>query len=155
MLVYRIAKTRYIRDLSETGAKRYGGRWNQKGNPVLYTSEHRSLAILEFLVHCSIQTFAKDVSIITLSLPDAQHGKALEEDQLPDNWRSYPAPFQLAEQGTNWLISGDSIFLKVPSVVVPEEWNILINPAHPDFQFVTIHSVSSFALDSRFMKNIQ
>lgn len=150
MHLFRIAKTSYIRDLSGTGAKRYGGRWNHKGVAMLYASQHRSLAILEFLVHASMQALPTDLSFLTLEVPDSSKTPEVDLSDLPSNWRDYPAPFRLAELGSEWIASGNSLLLKVPSVVVPEEWNILINPIHPDFEAMTINSISSFSLDSRF-----
>lgn len=152
MVVFRIARNLYIRDLSGTGAKRYGGRWNAKGTAVLYTSRHRSLAILELLVNASIQTLPSDLSILKLEIPDLKNSSDISPSDLPDNWRSTPAPFHLSHIGSEWITSGSSLTLTVPSVIVPEEQNLLINPNHPDFNQVKVESISSFNVDSRFFK---
>lgn len=153
MHLYRLAKQRHIRDLSGTGARMYGGRWNQKGTPALYTSEHRSLAILEFLVHTSLHALPPNISLLELSVDEDIGIKKISMDLLPESWRTYPAPDRLAQLGTDWLLAGDSLLLKVPSVIVPEEWNIIINPEHPDFNELDIKTVSSFDLDSRFLNS--
>lgn len=152
MVVYRIASSSYIRDLTGTGAKRYGGRWNPKGIAVLYTSAHRSLAILELLVNANAQSLPDDLSMLSLELPRLQHVSEITEDDLPDNWRNSPAPYRLGEPGWEWVTSNSSLTLKVPSAVVPEEQNILVNPKHPDFTQLSIQSVSSFSLDSRLLR---
>lgn len=151
MIVYRIARSTYIRDLSGTGAKQYGGRWNPKGVAVLYTSEYRSLAVLELLVHAGLQSQPKDLHILELEIPESEIPVAVDSKELPDHWRKSPAPYLLAEIGLDWITSGDSLTLKVPSAVVPEEHNILINPNHAKAKQLSIKSVSSFSLDSRFL----
>jgi len=152
MVVYRIARSSYIRDLSGTGAKKYGGRWNPKGIAVLYTSKHRSLAILELLVNASTQSLPKDLSLLSLKVPNLQQITEKTEEDLPQNWRTTPAPFRLADIGSEWIASNRSLILKVPSAIVPEEQNILINPNHPDFKQLSIQSISSFSLDSRLLQ---
>ena len=151
MFLYRLAKEQYINDLSGTGARLYGGRWNKKGMPMLYTSEHCSLAVLELLVHTPHMLLPDNIKLLTLSLPDQTAIPTFNRNQLPDSWRQYPAPDTLAEMGSQWLRNSSSVALKVPSVIVPSEWNILLNPEHDDFSNITIESVSSFALDSRFL----
>lgn len=152
MFVYRIARTSYIQDLSGTGAKRFGGRWNNKGIALLYTSQHRSLAILELLVNTGMQALPKDLSMLKLKLPKLNSSSEITAADLPGNWRNTPAPFQLAEMGSEWIISNSALTLHVPSAVVPEEKNILVNPNHPDFKKLRIESVSSFKIDSRLLE---
>lgn len=153
MVVFRIARSKYIRDLSGTGAKRFGGRWNPKGLAVLYTSKHRSLAILELLVNANMQALPDDLSLLELNIPDQPESSAeISVRDLPKNWRSSPAPFNLAEIGGDWISSGSSLTLTVPSAVVPEEQNILINPNHPEAKHLSVQSISSFSLDSRLLQ---
>jgi RES domain-containing protein len=136
MDVYRITKEKYIHDLEGEGARIHGGRWNQKGYNVLYTSEHESVAVLEVLAHTPITSIPTDLKLMVLSIPDHVSRKTVEIKSLPANWRKYPAPDILAERGTNWLRSASSLLLKVPSVITPSEHNFLINPAHKEFQKV-------------------
>jgi len=150
--VFRIAKTRSIRDLSGTGARAYGGRWNRKNIPIVYTSENRSLATLEFLVHVPLSLLPNNLSIACLEIPDDIFVEQISIAVLPKNWRDYPAPPELADLGSEWAIAMRSLLLRVPSVVVLDEFNILINPIHPDMDRVVITSAESFIFDRRLLR---
>ncbi|MEO5581596.1 MAG: RES domain-containing protein [Saprospiraceae bacterium] len=127
--VHRCSKCKYIRDFSGYGSFKVGGRWNSKGVYMLYTSSNPSLAFLECLVHmapiipgndyCMMQIKSKQDSIMNLKA----------EDLLKD-WRSDPAPEYLKRIGDQFVEEGKYLMLKVPSAVLPMEWNILINPKH-------------------------
>lgn len=143
MQVYRIAKRQYIRDLSGMGARLYGGRWNQKGIGMVYTAESRALATVEYLVHVPLSLIPRDLSMATLQIPDEIVPKTLAIATLPGNWRDYPAPAVLVDFGTQWVLSQETLLLRVPSVVVEHEWNVLINPLHPDMPHVTIAQVEA------------
>ncbi|NJB85031.1 RES domain-containing protein [Lewinella marina] len=149
MLVYRIAKKQYIRDLSGTGAKLYGGRWNPKGYAMLYTSENKSLAALEVLVHLSPGTVPDDLIIATLRLPDGEvsdyEGEALSTAN-PDP----PTHRFFAEAGKAWLDSRACLAWKVPSVLIPGEHNILINPSHHTADQIQLEALEPFTFDERF-----
>lgn len=151
MLVYRIAKSTYSRDLSGTGSKLYGGRWNPVGFAMVYTSEHISLACLELVVNLEMIIKIPDLALITLELPDAIKVKTLSTKSLPLNWRSYPAPFELQNKGREWINKRSSPVLKVPSAVIPMEFNYLINPEHPESDEIRIKKISKFELDGRLM----
>jgi RES domain-containing protein len=150
--VFRIAKTRSIRDLSGTGARVHGGRWNRKDIPVVYASENRSLATLEFLVHVPLSLLPTNLSIACLVIPDNIVVDQISIADLPKNWRDYPAPPELADVGSEWTIAMRSLLLRVPSVVVPDEFNILINPKHPDMNRVVISSVERYMFDRRLLR---
>ena len=150
MLVYRLAKEQYIHDLSGTGVRLCGGRWNRKGTPMLYTSQHCSLAVLELLVHTPHTLLPDNMSLLKLYIPDDITLSTLTEDQLPKNWRQYPAPDVLADIGTEWINQKENVGIKVPSVLVQDEWNILLNPTHQNSDNIYEESVSRFSLDSRF-----
>jgi RES domain-containing protein len=152
MFVYRIAKTEYIHDLSGTGAKVYGGRWSKKGIGIIYTSENRALATVEYLVHVPLSLFPGNISIATLKILDGIAPKEISISGLPANWRDYPAPPELAEIGTRWALANDTLLLRVPSAVVEHEWNILINPSHPDMKHVSISQTERFSLDARLLR---
>lgn len=151
MIVYRIAKTRYIRDLTGVGARIYGGRWNGKGMDVIYASESRSLATVECLVHMSLPLIPDDLSIASIKISGKISPKVIQESDLPSDWRDYPPPLQLAEIGNAWLLKGSSLLLRVPSAVVAREFNILINPAHPGMKSVSVESVEKYQLDPRLL----
>ncbi|MDY6934824.1 MAG: RES family NAD+ phosphorylase [Spirochaetota bacterium] len=152
MQVFRIAKTRYINDLTGSGAKAYGGRWNRKGYGVIYTSESRSLATLEYLVHVPLSIIPTGLSIACIEIPDDIIPKLISIDDLPLNWRDYPAPPGLAELGTDWVLSRDSLLLRIPSVIVENESNVLINPIHPEINNVAISRVESYTFDNRLTR---
>jgi RES domain-containing protein len=150
--VFRIAKTRHIRDLSGTGAMLHGGRWNPKNIPVIYASESRSLASLEFLVHVSLlPILPKNLSIACLDIPDDTVAERISVAELPKNWRDYPGPSELADIGSKWATSMRSLLLRVPSVVVVDEFNVLINPKHPEIKRVTLTLVETFTFDRRLI----
>lgn len=152
MKLFRISKTKYINDLSGIGAQLYGGRWNEKGVRVIYTSESRSLAVLEFLVHVSMINIPKDISIIQIDLPDNIKPSVINTSFLPLNWKSYPSFDILAKIGTRWLKSGKTLLLKVPSVIIENEYNFLINPTHPDFSIIKKKKAVNFNFDTRLFK---
>lgn len=149
MLVYRIAKTDYVRDLTGIGAKLYGGRWNHRGTALIYTSETRALATIEYLVHVSMANVPKNLSMATLEVPDDPAAETISPESLPGNWRDFPAPSELADLGTQWAQSERGLLLVVPSAVVTQERNILINPLHPEMARVVLRNVENYEMDQR------
>ena len=152
MFVYRIAKRELVKDLTGTGAKLYGGRWNHRGTAVLYASETRALAVLEFLVHVSLSNAPRGLMIATLEIPDNIVAEEAPRESLPRGWRDYPPPKQVADLGTQWAKSGKSLLLRVPSAVVEQEYNILINPLHSDMEKVVSVRVEAFEFDKRLVR---
>ncbi len=152
MKVYRIAKTHYVEDLSGNGARIYGGRWNHKGTRMIYTSENRALTIVEYLVHVPLSIVPTDLSLATVQIPDGITSKEIKISNLPNNWREYPPPSRLAEMGTNWAKKNESLLLRVPSAVVGREFNILLNPLHPDMKHVSIFQIESYTVDERLLR---
>lgn len=152
MKVYRIAKTHYVKDLSGNGARIYGGRWNHKGTRMIYTSENRALTTVEYLVHVPLSIVPTDLSLATVQIPDGITSKEIKISDLPNNWREYPPPSRLAEMGTNWAKKNESLLLRVPSAVVAREFNILINPLHPDMKHVSIFQIESYTVDERLLR---
>ena len=150
MKSYRIAKNRYAKDLTGTGSRKYGGRWNQKGTNMLYSSENISLAVLETLVHVDKTNLPDDLQLVTLTFPDSVSCLEISQNDLPHNWREYPASNTLAQIGSDWIDNAKSLLLKVPSVVIPEERNILINPNHLEFKKIRIDEIKDFEFDVRF-----
>lgn len=152
MVVYRIAKEKYIRDLSGAGARIYGGRWNKKGTGVIYTSESRALATVEFLVHLPLTSIPPHVKIAAFTISEPVPLKEIDRAHLPAGWKDYPAPPELAAIGTKWILDNEAILLRVPSVVIENEYNILINPSHPEMSKISISSIEDFILDDRLLK---
>ncbi len=150
--VYKIALSRFARDLSGEGARIHGARWNRKGTPVVYTAESRSLAALECLVHVSLPDLPRGLRIVSIGIPGKITPKEIAPGDLPKGWRLDPAPFSVADFGSRWAASMESLLLRVPSVVVPHEYNILINPLHPDIKSVSIIEEEDFVYDERIFR---
>lgn len=151
MKLFRIAKTGLIADLTGSGARMYGGRWNNKGTPVIYTSESRALAALEYLVHVPLVLVPDNLSIREFDIPDGIRITEIGISDLPPDWTAYPPPDTTAEIGDGWIKRGRTLLLKVPSVVVTGEYNVLINPLHPDFNKVTPAQPEPF-FDKRLLR---
>jgi RES domain-containing protein len=146
MVLFRIAKTSHIRDLSGMGARLFGGRWNTKGVPVIYTATSRALATVEYLVHIPMGIFSDNLSLASLEIPDAIIPEEIDIQKLPKNWNHYEAPPHLVEIEKKWITSNKSLLLKVPSAVVRGDSNILINPLHRDAVRVKITNVERIRL---------
>lgn len=151
--LYRISLSKHIDDLSGTGAKLYGGRWNHIGYPVLYASGSRSLAALEFLVHVDMALAPTNLSIAEINITKKVKRESIDVLNLPPDWREYPAPQELADLGTGWLKSKSSLLLDIPSAVVDKEVNTLINPAHSDIKHLSMVNIERFSFDPRLLPN--
>jgi RES domain-containing protein len=122
---------------------------------VVYTSGAASLAALEFLVHLVPDQAPDDLVLIEADVPEGLRLTTLEQSDLPVDWRGYPAPATLAARGAEWLRQAQTAVLRVPSVVVPQEWNYLLNPAHPDFTRVTVATPEAFSFDPRLWLGVR
>lgn len=152
MELFRIGRENYIRDLNGEGARLHGGRWNRRGIAMLYASEHISLAALEVLVHTTMPQIPQDLMLLSLSIPGNLEMETVTVKELPDTWRNYPAPQALADLGSKWAESHESLLFRVPSVVIPREWNVLINPRHEKMKKVEIADLQRFSFDGRLAK---
>ena len=152
MKLFRIAKKPHIEDLSGMGARLYGGRWNHKGVAVVYASGSRALAALEYLVHVPISTIPSDLKMMELLISKRVVPQSIDPSVLPSNWRKYPAPQSLATLGSDWVHSNRSLLLRVPSAVVKNEFNILINPNHEDIKLIKVVELVPFAFDGRLLR---
>jgi RES domain-containing protein len=150
MIVYRISSCKYIDDLSGLGAALYGGRWNSEGVYVLYTAGGPSLAMLESLVHFGGRVVG-DFCQIAIEVPEDSIIE-LQQKDLPDTWRESPPPDILKTFGNKFVAEQQYLMLKVPSVLVPDESNYLLNPAHPHFKQVRILVKSKVRFDERLFK---
>ncbi|RNI24062.1 RES family NAD+ phosphorylase [Rufibacter latericius] len=130
MVVYRLAKRQYVRDLSGTGGLYGSGRWHEKGTRILYTAGSFSLAKLEVLANTKI--LPKNYSLLVLEIPEDIARKELSAADLPANWNSFPHPKELAAFTEEWVKENKYLVMRVPSVHSPFEFNYLINPLHPE-----------------------
>lgn len=150
MKVYRISKCEYIEDLEGTGAARYPGRWNSKGTYILYTAATPSLALLESVVHIS-NIAISSYCMICLDVPEDKI-KTIISPELPGNWFVNPPIDVLKHIGDSFIKENKFLALKVPSAIMPEENNYLLNPAHPDFKRISTVYVRNIPIDERFLK---
>ncbi|NIG57075.1 RES family NAD+ phosphorylase [Chitinophaga sp. Cy-1792] len=152
MDVYRISKCAYINDLTGTGARLYGGRWNSKGHSIVYTAGSRALAALEVLVHIPLKNIVQDFCIATIHIPDNIAVKTLTQEDLPGNWQSLTPLPELQCIGDEWIDTAKYAVLKIPSVIIADEYNYLINPEHPEAQGIVVNRTQPFAFDQRLGK---
>ena len=132
------------------GPRLRGARWNPPGMPIVYTASSISLATLEIVVHNQRALRVPEYTIISCSFPEAIV-ETLDRRRLPANWRDYPPPIELQRIGAEWLDSKESVVLEVPSAVIEQEVNYLLNPLHPDFASVDVGEPRSFRLDPRLI----
>ncbi len=151
MHVWRVCRRAHAA-FDGAGARRFGGRWNERGTPLVYTSGEPALAILEYLVNLEIEDAPRDLVIVSADIPDSVEVAAVDPDELPRAWRSTPAPASLAKRGTDWARSGRTAVLAVPSAVVPIERNYLLNPLHSAFGSITVARPQPLSLDPRMWK---
>ncbi len=118
---------------SGEGARQYGGRWNSIGTAVVYCSAHLSLAVLETLVHIDQSKLGNRYIYFWVDIPDTLPVQSLTPDQLSPDWQNEPAPSCLMDIGDNWVMHGKTVTLVVPSAILPQENNIILNPNHQDF----------------------
>lgn len=149
--VWRLVTARFAETaLSGEGARRYGGRWNRKGVPVVYTSSTLSLAMLEMLVQD--QPLRARYTMIPVDIPSGLEIERLDIDLLPANWRAPAALETLRRIGSDWTAGLTSAVLAVPSAVIPFEINYLLNPQHPDFAQITSGEPRELITDLRLLK---
>lgn len=146
MRLFRLASRRHD-PLSGLGAARFGGRWNSPGRPMVYTSEHLSLAVLEGLVHIDqIEDWPADRRYWEYELDD-ELTERLDRAELPDRWSLQPRVTR--EIGDDFLVRQRTPAMVVPSVVVPIESNVLLNPEHPELRRMQLLNEEDFSLDPR------
>lgn len=141
-------------DLGGAGAAITGGRWNEKGAAVAYAAENRSLACLETLVHLAAGGLPFNRYLVEITIPDAAWDAAQRETpaSLPVGWDAAPAGRASISFGTRWLRSGRSAVLVIPSVIVPEECCVLVNPAHPDSAGISAVKTRRWLYDPRIAR---
>ncbi|GAA3967011.1 RES family NAD+ phosphorylase [Mucilaginibacter dorajii] len=150
MIVYRISNCNYAGDLSGTGARLYGGRWNSEGKAMLYTASSRALAVLEVLVHLNTLIVPNNFCLTEIKVPENDIF-TLDESLLPQNWRDISPPRLLRDLGDEFLRKNEHLLFKVPSSIVPAEYNYLLNPLHPDAIKAKVVKREPFSFDERLI----
>lgn len=137
--------------LSGEGAYLHGGRWNSKGVRVVYLGSTLALAGMELLVHLGRSDVLKTYAKMRVWLPteSIQH---ISLDDLPDDWAEETMASKVQDVGNDWIADQGSLILQVPSAVIQEEYNYLINPLHPDFKLITHEAITPFNYDHRLLK---
>jgi RES domain-containing protein len=150
MILYRIANCRYITHLDGEGARIYGARWNSEGKAMVYLASSRALSVLEVLVHLPPIQIPDNYCVIEVEVPDVE-ALILDATTLPDNWKDISPPAILKQIGDRFLKDSKYLMMKVPSSVVEQEFNYLLNPVHPDMQKVKILRKQPFSFDGRLL----
>lgn len=138
-------------DLTAKGAEKTGGRWNREGTPILYAATSRALAALETIVLLNAGGLPLNRYLVEITLPDDIWDAAQVETSstLEVGWDAEPASATSIDLGTNWATGSSSLLLVVPSVIVPEEQNVLVNPRHRDIARVRVNKVRKWLFDPR------
>jgi RES domain-containing protein len=149
---WRITKEKHAKTaFSGEGARIFGGRWNSVGVSMVYCSEHLSLAALETLVHIGPATLKDKFRAYRVRL-DQSLLTSVTENKLPKGWDAQPPASASQRVGDEWIQSARSAVLSVPSVLVPFERTLLLNPKHPDFKKIKITDAGRFVLDPRLKR---
>ncbi len=149
MIVFRLSRSRFSKDLSGRGAELAGGRWNSKGTPILYTSDSIALCTVEVAVHMPLGIVPHDYELVQIEIPDDATIQEISEAILPSDWRSFPHSNATQLLGDTFIHDQQNLVLKVPSAAVQGTYNYLVNPRHPDFKSISIVNTEPFTFDKR------
>jgi RES domain-containing protein len=154
--VWRVSKARHASGgaaaFDGEGARRRGGRWNQAGIRVAYSSSSLALAALEYFVNIEPNDAPTSLVFVEAIIPDGVKMEHLALATLPEGWDAIPAPVEIQRLGDRWALAGDTVALIVPSVIIPRETNILINSEHVDFKRLQFGTPEAFRFDPRMWK---
>jgi RES domain-containing protein len=148
MRVWRLCRAAHADTaFSGDGARRYGGRSNSRGAPMVYCSSSLALAAIELFVHLEPVQAPDDLVAIVATLPEGEPARIITTGELPHDWWSDPEITRAL--GDAWIRSGSSLALKVPSVPIRTEWNVLVNPLHPRMREMKVDAPEPFVFDAR------
>lgn len=152
MRIWRICRARYAEEaFSGVGARRFGGRWNTPGVPMVYASTSLALAAIELFVHLEPNLQPDDLVAIAATLPAGEPARKLEPETLPAQWwRDDFAPLRAI--GDAWIRAKSSLAMEVPSAALRLEWNVLVNPAHAAAGKIVIEAPQPFHFDARMFR---
>ena len=149
MLIYKLGPKKFAPDLQGIGAKLYGGRWNHIDTACIYTSANKSLSMLEYSVHLKLATFKPDLVFTTYEV-DPSHFHKIDVSDLPIGWDSIPTLKSTKDIASNHFKDNpESLGLIVPSIIIPDELNFLLNPLSSKFPEVKVLSVIDHHYDKR------
>ncbi len=151
MRIFRLTKARYQDNaFAGYGGLRSAGRWHQAGLPVVYASDTPAGALLEVIAHTeAVSLLTHAYALFTIDFEPDRHLLVLEPTVWPEDWRRLAWPRSTQRIGTRWFADQDSVILQVPSAIVPQQHNYLINPQHPHFQELKIEGPVPFEIDPR------
>ena len=152
MRIWRICKASYACEaFSGMGARRFGGRWNTPGVPMVYASTSLALAAIELFVHLEPNLQPDDLVSIAATLPAGEPAQRLGPDQLPLGW--WTDDFDpLRAIGDKWIREKSSLAVEVPSAALRVEWNVLVNPLHPAIAEIKVEEPQPFHFDARMFR---
>jgi RES domain-containing protein len=151
--VFRVLRAAYARTpFDGEGAYRYGGRWSSPGTRLVYTSEHQSLAMLEYFVHLDPEDAPDDLVLATADVPDNLSRERIQASEMPARWRETPAPPELAQIGDEFAKKAENCLMLVPSALAVNENNWLINPLHAEFKRIALHAPEPLRYDPRMLR---
>lgn len=150
MEIWRLAREAHAA-LDGEGARLHGTRWTPRGTPAVYAASHLSLAALEYLAHIDAEDAPDDLVALRISVTDDAAELAYAPQSLPADWRRTPPPPECQAIGGEWAERGEALLLRVPSVLIPEESNVLVNPAHPAAAGVRLIGCRPFSYDVRLL----
>lgn len=153
MEVFRLLKEEHTSELSGQGAARFGGRWNSIGVELIYTASNRSLAMAEVAVHLTVATLPNNYQMMIIHIPDNTSMKIIQEKHLPSNWNAFPYQPATKKIGDQFVSENKFCLLKIPSAVTKGDFNILVNPAHKEFDKIKIIDNQPFPFDMRLFKS--
>lgn len=147
---FRIAPNQFAHDMTGRGAELYGGRWNKKGTPAVYAAQSIALATLEKLVHTE-GIVPVEHSLMALDEVDMAEVKQFNMSDLSESWFTMANTAQSQQFAMDHLFTPGRLGILVPSIVVPEEHNLVLNPRHPKMANVRISRLRPFDLDHRLI----
>jgi RES domain-containing protein len=153
MKIWRLCRAPYAAEaFSGEGARRFGGRWNSRGVPMVYASTSLSLAAIELFVHLEPGLAPNDLVYCSALLPEGEPARTLEPAKLPAAWWTDNGAATTRERGDAWIHDRSSLALLVPSVPIRSEWNVLVNPLHPRIAELQIDPPQPFVFDARMFQ---
>jgi RES domain-containing protein len=153
MRIFRICREPYA-PFSGEGARRFGGRWNTRGVPMVYASTSLALAAIELFVHLEPSQAPNDLVFLSALLPESEPARTLQPAELPSVWWTDDSLADTRALGDEWIRSRSALALLVPSVPIRAEWNVLLNPLHPRINELQIDSPQPFVFDAQMFQRL-